>query len=383
MISSSSWPEPGPGFVPRARARARAGSPAVSGSVIAWFRLARSRLEFSRQASARRHMITSSEVVARTIAITPTESKLDHTRIASAPAGKPERQDDPTDAVLLRRRCVRLRQPRRPRGNHRRPVPERVEPLIVRIGVRGDRDQVHAVGDREDDDRRGQQRPGLIEPPVAQSGRADDQAEQQHVAQRVGEVCRDRDRAAGRACKDRPDTTAAHRAATASAAAQRVRDKHSRGRCARPATHQPEDAGEREVDRTPGSPRPPTTAPAGCSDSAASATSQTSPAAQQSAPRPNRTHPRSPWIPRRIKHQTAQREGMSGATPRTGRVPQRRQQGAGELVGDRPCAEQNQQDRYIQRDRGGPSINCRRRPWRGRRALTGHDVLIGGFLTRA
>ena len=98
-------------------------------------------------------MITSSELVANTIAGTPTESKLDRTRIPSAPTANMSGKTIP--------RAPAVRSPARAesrRGNHAahaarigRPVPERVVPRVLLIGAGGDRDQVEAVRDPEHD----------------------------------------------------------------------------------------------------------------------------------------------------------------------------------------------------------------------------------------
>jgi hypothetical protein len=69
--------------------------------------------------------------------------------------------------------------------------PDRVQPGALDERLVGDPVQVEAVGDREQDQPATDQRPGPARPPRAQREGADDEGDQEQVAERIGEVRRD------------------------------------------------------------------------------------------------------------------------------------------------------------------------------------------------
>ena len=97
---------------------------------------------------------------------------------------------------------------RRPRGDgeeHEREQPTQVEQRPERIRVRRDPEEIERVGEREAGEAGGDQQPLPPRPPAGHRKHADDEREQHHVAERVGEIGRDRQRVPAGCLDDRPE----------------------------------------------------------------------------------------------------------------------------------------------------------------------------------
>ena len=97
---------------------------------------------------------------------------------------------------------------RRPRGDgeeHEREQPPQVEQRPERIRVRRDPEEIRSVGEREAGEAGGDQQPLAPRPPAGHRKHADDEREQHHVAERVGEIRRDRQRVPAGRLDDRPE----------------------------------------------------------------------------------------------------------------------------------------------------------------------------------
>ena len=80
---------------------------------------------------------------------------------------------------------------------HEAEPPADLEPVARLVGAVGGADEVERVGEPERGDAAREQDPGAVELPARAGERADDQAEQQQVGDRVGEADRDLHRLAG------------------------------------------------------------------------------------------------------------------------------------------------------------------------------------------
>ena len=155
-----------------------------------------------------------------------------------------ERQTDRSPALPVAGAGARRGQPRGPGDDDRGERPARIEEPPVAVAPDGVRVDVQRVADREDREARCDPRPSAVQPPRHRD-RAPDEAEQQQVAERIGEVRRD----AGR----RPRQRVGQRVVEQGRAERRERERADRAvdpqgspvRAAAGAVQQ-DEAGERE-----------------------------------------------------------------------------------------------------------------------------------------